>query len=120
MRAGNRVDVRLGDKLAREVTEWAEAHDARTSEAVRLLISMGLRCGEPVSVRERKTVPPVNREAVLQLTRVGVNLNQLTRQVNKSNNPSYELAAIRDDLQSTTEQVRRVVQALGVQDDSQS
>lgn len=120
MRAGNRVDVRLGAKLAREVTEWAEAHDASVSETLRLLITMGLRSGEPVRTSERESIPPVNQEAVRQLVRIGVNLNQVTKKINSSGAIDYELVRLRDDLQSTTEQVCRAVQALGVHDDSQS
>ncbi|WP_298633679.1 plasmid mobilization relaxosome protein MobC [uncultured Mobiluncus sp.] len=119
MRAGNRVDVRLGEKLAREVTAWAEAHDASVSETLRLLITIGLRSGEPVREHERKSVPPVNQEAVRQLTRVGVNLNQVTRKINRSGALDFDLMRLRDEVASTTELVREAVRVLGVHDDTE-
>ena len=119
MRAGNRVDVRLGAKLAREVTAWAKAHGASISEAVRLLTTMGLRGGEPVSASEPKSAPPVNAEALRQLVRVGVNLNQITRKLNTSGELDYDLVRLRDEVASTTELVREAVRALGVHDDTE-
>ena len=120
MRAGNRVDVRLGEKLAKEVSGWAEAHGATISEAVRLLTTIGLRSGEPVSEHERKTIPPVNQEAVRQLVRVGVNLNQITRKLNTSGALDCDLVRLCEDILTTTEQIRQATHSLGVQDDTQS
>lgn len=120
MGVGNKISVRMGDKLARAVSAWAKAHDARTSEAVRILIAQGLKHPDLVRAREHESTPSVNQEALRELTRVGVNLNQAVRQINRSGAIDFELVRLREDLQSTAEQIRAATHALGVQDDSQS
>lgn len=120
MGVGNKISVRMGDKLASAVSAWAKAHGARTSEAVRILIAQGLKRPDLVLVREHKTEPSVNADALRELTRVGVNLNQAVRQINRSGAIDFELVRLRDDLASTAEQIRDAVRALGLGDDSQS
>lgn len=120
MSCGTKISVRMGDKLARAVSAWAKAHGARTSEAVRILIALGLQRGELVRVREHESTPSVNQDALRELTRVGVNLNQAVRRINRSGAIDFELVRLRDDLTSTAAEIRDAVRRLGLQDDSQS
>lgn len=120
MSGGTKISVRLGDKLARAVSAWAKSHGARTSEAVRILLAQGLRRDDLVRVREHESAPSVNQEALRELTRVGVNLNQAVRQINKSGAVDFELVRLRDDLTATAEQIRVATRRLGVHDDTQS
>lgn len=88
MNDGRRMTVRLGDFEAEVIRSIAEALDVTDSEAVRLAIT-ALADKLPAGVGERLADPPVPSEVVemrdaldrlvLEVRRVGVNINQIVR-----------------------------------------
>lgn len=88
MNDGRRMTVRLGDFEAEVIRSIAEALDVTDSEAVRLAIT-ALADKLPAGVGERLEGPPVPSEVVemrdaldrlvLEVRRVGVNINQIVR-----------------------------------------
>lgn len=88
MNDGRRMTVRLGDFEAEVIRSIAEALDVTDSEAVRLTIT-ALADKLPAGVGERLAGPPVPSEVVemrdaldrlvLEVRRVGVNINQIVR-----------------------------------------
>lgn len=88
MNDGRRMTVRLGDFEAEVIRSIAEALDVTDSEAVRLTIT-ALADKLPSGVGERLAGPPVPSEVVemrealdrlvLEVRRVGVNINQIVR-----------------------------------------
>ena len=84
MNNGRRMTVRLGDSEDEVVRSTASALGVTDSEVVRLaIIAMADRL--PVGVGEQVAAPPVPpevvelREALAEVRRVGVNINQIVR-----------------------------------------
>lgn len=103
MNDGRRMTVRLGDFEVEVIRSVSEALAVTESEAVRLAIT-ALADKLPAGVGERLAAPPVPREVVemrdaldrlvLEVRRVGVNLNQIVRMSHVNGWTDDELPAL--------------------------